>query len=157
CCLSLYIFMATFIGLIMNSKCQQTLIGLGAMLVSGSVFATIEQTIVKLSLGELKGRYALDCSKEKAHNLSYVIGEKSILRLISAKQKRALLKSIEPKSEKSFDDYQYITTAEYQGATVDFYQKDHQNYARVLNTSLSNSLGPKNKQMLIQCKTEAKS
>ncbi|MFH6884778.1 hypothetical protein ACHRBH_18100, partial [Acinetobacter baumannii] len=26
CCLSLYIFMATFIGLIMNSKCQQTLI-----------------------------------------------------------------------------------------------------------------------------------
>ena len=26
CCLSLYIFMATFIGLIMNSKCQQTLV-----------------------------------------------------------------------------------------------------------------------------------
>ncbi|RSE12352.1 hypothetical protein EGT73_19815, partial [Acinetobacter johnsonii] len=25
-CFSLYIFMATFIGLIMNSKCQQTLI-----------------------------------------------------------------------------------------------------------------------------------
>ena len=25
CCYSLYIFMATFIGLIMNSKCQQTL------------------------------------------------------------------------------------------------------------------------------------
>ncbi|MFX5094450.1 hypothetical protein ABTC58_07895, partial [Acinetobacter baumannii] len=26
CCFSMYIFMATFIGLIMNSKCQQTLI-----------------------------------------------------------------------------------------------------------------------------------
>ncbi|MCZ3099923.1 hypothetical protein NYZ00_18500, partial [Acinetobacter baumannii] len=25
CCFSMYIFMATFIGLIMNSKCQQTL------------------------------------------------------------------------------------------------------------------------------------
>ncbi|MFX4856548.1 hypothetical protein ABTC04_13415, partial [Acinetobacter baumannii] len=28
CCFSMYIFMATFIGLIMNSKCQQTLLKL---------------------------------------------------------------------------------------------------------------------------------
>ena len=129
-----------------------------ALLTSISAF-THANTAVEdsVKLGELQGRYALDCSKQKAHSLSYVIGEKSILRLISAKQKRALLKSIEPKSEKTFEDYQYITTAEYQGTTVDFYQKDHQNYARVLNTSLINPLGPKTKQMLIQCKTEAKS
>ncbi|MFL1318276.1 hypothetical protein, partial [Acinetobacter baumannii] len=31
-CFSMYIFMATFIGLIMNSKCQQTLIVLATLI-----------------------------------------------------------------------------------------------------------------------------
>jgi hypothetical protein len=103
------------------------------------------------SLEPLKGRYALDCSKEKAHDLSYAISNQSIFRLISAKKKHALFKSMEQKSAKSFNDYQYLMTAKYQGFTVDFYQKDKQNYARVFNTSASNFFGPKTDKMLIQC------
>ncbi|WP_404798974.1 hypothetical protein [Acinetobacter thermotolerans] len=104
-------------------------------------------------LEELQGRYALDCSKNKAHDLSYVIGDKSIFRLISAKRKHALLKSIEKSSTKSFEGYQYLKTAKYQGFTVDFYQKDKQNWARVKNTSIVNFYGPKTSKLLMQCKT----
>lgn len=132
-------------------------IGLGGFVLSASLFAdTVAVKDVQKELGTLKGRYALDCSKEKAHDLSYIIGNKSIYRLISAKQKHALLKTIEKSNAKSFDDYQYLNTAKYQGFTVDFYQKDNQNYARVLNTNVSNFFGPKTNKMLIQCKTEAK-
>lgn len=104
-------------------------------------------------LGDLEGRYALDCSSQKAHNLSYIIADKSIRRLISAKQKHALLRSIEKSNAKSFEGYQYLKTAKYQGFTVDFYQKDNQNWARVKNTSIANFYGPKTPKLLMQCKT----
>lgn len=128
--------------------------GLSSLILSTSLFAgTAELNDPKQSLEQLEGRYALDCSKEKAHDLSYVIGEKSIFRLISAKQKHALLKSIEKSNAKSFEGYQYLSTAKYQGFTVDFYQKDKQNWARVKNTSIVNFYGPKTSKLLMQCKT----
>ncbi|WP_347454327.1 MULTISPECIES: hypothetical protein [Acinetobacter] len=128
--------------------------GLSSLILSTSLFAgTAELNDPKQSLEQLEGRYALDCSKEKAHDLSYVIGEKSIFRLISAKQKHALLKSIEKSNAKSFEGYQYLSTAKYQGFTVDFYQKDKQNWVRVKNTSIANFYGPKTSKLLMQCKS----
>ncbi|WP_104501046.1 hypothetical protein [Acinetobacter indicus] len=135
---------------------KKFLIGLGSLILSTSLFATtIEKVTPKASLGELEGRYALDCSKNKAHDLSYVVGDKSIFRLISAKQKHALLKSIEKSNAKSFEGYQYLSTAKYQGFTVDFYQKDSQNWARVKNTSIANFYGPKTSKLLMQCKVNS--
>ncbi|WP_158650611.1 hypothetical protein [Acinetobacter indicus] len=132
---------------------KKLIVGLSSLILSTSLFAsTIELDEPEQSLGQLKGRYALDCSKNKAHDLSYVIGDKSIFRLISAKQKHALLKSIEKSNAKSFEGYQYLSTAKYQGFTVDFYQKDNQKWAWVRNTSLTNFYGPKTSKLLMQCK-----
>lgn len=137
---------------------KKLLIGLGIMVVSISVFATTtEPSIVKQSSGHLEGRYALDCSKNKAHNLSYVIGDKSILRLISAKSKHALFKSTTQNTVKSSEGYNYLGTNNYQGYRVDFYHKDGQNWAQVKNTSIANFFGPKTSELLMQCKSEIQS
>ncbi|MGE8537891.1 MAG: hypothetical protein ACN6NI_01275 [Acinetobacter sp.] len=132
---------------------------LSVLLLTASFTLTNANTGTKISLnsGELKGRYAIDCSTQKAHDLSYVMGDKSILRLISARQKHGLLKSIEQKPAKPFEDYKYLSTAKYQGFTVDFYQKDDQNWARVKNTSITNFFGPKTSQLLMQCRNESQS
>ncbi|WP_347474215.1 hypothetical protein ABEF90_06265 [Acinetobacter thermotolerans] len=133
---------------------KKLFVGLSSLILSTLLFAaTTEEVTTKASLEELEGRYALNCSKNKAHDLSYIIGDKSIFRLISAKQKHALLKTIEKNNVKSFEGYQYLNTAKYQGFTVDFYQKDKQNWARVKNTSVANFYGPKTTKLLMQCKT----
>ncbi|WP_347455733.1 hypothetical protein [Acinetobacter thermotolerans] len=132
---------------------KKLFIGLSSLILSTSLFAaTTEKVTPKASLEELEGRYALDCSKNKAHDLSYIVGDKSIFRLISSKQKHALLKSIERQDTKPLNSYQYLQTARYEGFTVDFYQKDNQNWARVKNTSITNFYGPKTSKLLMQCK-----
>lgn len=105
-----------------------------------------------IHLQGLEGRYALNCSKNKAHDLSYVISNTQITRLISAKKKSAAIKSIQadPVTEAS---YEYITTAKYQGFRVDFYQKDGKHFAKVKSRSISNFYGPKTKKLLQQCST----
>ena len=132
---------------------KKLLIGLGVFVLSTSLFAsTIKLNESQQSLGQLEGRYALDCSKNKAHDLSYVISNTQITRLISAKKKNAAIKSIQadPVTEAS---YGYITTAKYQGFRVDFYQKDGKHFAKVKSRSISNFYGPKTKKLLQQCST----
>ena len=103
-----------------------------------------------LQLSDLQGRYALDCSKEQAHNLSYVISNTQITRLISAKKKQGVAQELKTKAVKH-QDYQYLSTALYQGFKVDFYQKDGKHFAKVKSRSISNFYGPKTKELLQQC------
>ena len=124
------------------------ILGLGILVGSTCAVAAPTQSA---SLASLQGRYALDCEQEKAHNLSYVIADKNITRLISAKKKTGLMKSFAPLSYSNQGEYQYLTTARYQGFRVDFYRKGKQNFAQVKNTSISNFFGPKTKHMLVQC------
>lgn len=122
---------------------KAVLMGIGGLLVSLNTYAN----------SDLYGRYALDCSKEKAHNLSYVVGEKSIIRLISAKQKHADFK-MEQLAPKEYQDYQYLVTRKYDGFKVEFYQKDVKNFAHIKSTSLINIFGPKTQELLVQCPVE---
>ncbi len=124
---------------------KAVLMGVGGIVISLNAYAS----------SDLNGRYALDCSEAKAHNLSYIVGEKSIIRLISANQKQAELKS-EGIVPKEYQDYQYLKTRKYKGYTVDFYQKDLINFARIKSTSLINMFDSKAKDLLVQCRVEIK-
>ncbi|CAM9151549.1 hypothetical protein [Acinetobacter pseudolwoffii] len=113
------------------------------------------ETKKSANLGNFQGRYALDCSVQKAHNLSYVIGDKSILRLISAKKKSGVFeKKFVRQGRKASDGSQYQFTVAYTGFDVDFYKKGEQNWINVHSTGIVNHFGPKTKEALVQCKSE---
>lgn len=99
----------------------------------------------------LSGRYALNCSAEKSHNLSYVISDTQITRLVAAKKKTAPITSVLSETRTDQAEYSYNITAKYAGFTVHFYQKNQQNFALVKNTSIANFYGPKTNAMLQQC------
>ena len=101
-------------------------------------------------LNDLQGRYALDCAVNKSHNLSYVISNTQITRLISAKKKQSVAQELKSKAVKH-QDFEYLSTALYQGFKVDFYQKDGKHFAKVKSRSISNFYGPKTKELLQQC------
>lgn len=93
--------------------------------------------------------------KKKANNLSYIVGDKSILRLISAKKKLgAFEKKFVRQGRKASDGSQYQFTVAYTGFDVDFYKKGKQNWVNVSSTGIVNHFGPKTKEALIQCKSE---
>jgi hypothetical protein len=113
------------------------------------------ETKTSANLGDFQGRYALDCSVQKANNLSYVVGDKSILRLISAKKKLgAFEKKFVRQGRKASDSSQYQFTVAYTGFDVDFYKKGEQNWINVRSTGIVNHFGPKTKEALVQCKSE---
>lgn len=122
-------------------------VGMGAylMLSAQQSYASAEP------LAEFEGRYALNCSAEKSHNLSYVISDTQITRLVAAKKKTAPITSVLSETRTDQAEYSYNITAKYAGFTVHFYQKNQQNFALVKNTSIANFYGPKTNAMLQQC------
>ncbi|WP_168406175.1 hypothetical protein [Acinetobacter indicus] len=126
---------------------KKLVIGLGVLACSSIISANTVTTI------NLNGRYALDCSKEQAHALSYVVGNKSIIRLLAAKQKHAHFKS-EGLKPVEIANYHYVQTRQYQGYRVDFYQQNQKNYIRVKNTGMTNFFGSQTQELLEQCQTK---
>ena len=70
-----------------ESNMKKSLLSVLLLTASFTLANANTETKTSANLGDFQGRYALDCSVQKANNLSYVVGDKSILRLISAKKK----------------------------------------------------------------------
>ncbi|MFW1755086.1 hypothetical protein [Acinetobacter wanghuae] len=133
---------------------KKIFIGLSAIIVSNQIFAVTEITDVNQNLQQLKGRYALDCSVKKAHNLSYIVADKSMTRMISAKPRQGLFKNQINRQIAQQDGFKYLHSSSYDGFGVDFFTKDGQNWIKVKNTGLVNKFGPKTDAYLMQCPTK---
>ncbi len=141
-----------------ESNMKKALLSVLVLTASFTLANANTETKKSANLGNFQGRYALDCSVQKAHNLSYVIGDKSILRLISAKKKSGVFeKRFVRQGRKASDGSQYQFTVAYTGFDVDFYKKGEQNWINVHSTGIVNHFGPKTKEALIQCKSETQS
>lgn len=102
---------------------KKLVIGLGVMMLT--TFTT-----ANTATAEYEGRYAKDCSKEHAHQLSYVISDTHLVRLIDAKEKHADF--VETHSDLvSLKGYQAVASKRYDDFNVDFYQKDKMKWAKV--------------------------
>lgn len=117
---------------------------LGLGLLSTSVYTTASE-----SIGALKGRYALDCQMEKAANLSYVIGDKALVRLVEGIVTPHV--SV-PKNLRAVPvNYQKLNMKQYGKDQVTFYTDAGDNYAFVESTRALSFLRPDNKVLLKQC------
>lgn len=120
-----------------------------------STFAASDVITLKTNaLGELKGRYAIDCGPRHLHDLSYVVADKSITRMISTKRKQGLFKHQINRHVVAQDGYKYLHSTSYQGFRVDFFTKDSKNWIKVKNTGLVNKFGPKTDAYMMQCPTK---
>lgn len=133
---------------------KKLFIGLTAIIVSNQIFATNEIIGTNQHLQQLKGRYALDCSVQKVHNLSYIVADRSITRMISTQRKQGLFENQEKRSVSNQDGFKYLHSTNYQGFSVDFFTKDNQNWIKVKNKGLVSKFGPKTAAYLMQCPTK---
>ncbi|ANF81394.1 hypothetical protein A3K93_03750 [Acinetobacter sp. NCu2D-2] len=126
-----------------------------SLIFAGMNFASAQDvvTIKAHVLGELKGRYAIDCGPRHLHDLSYVVADKALTRLISTKRKQGLFKHQVNRQLSVQDGYKYLRTSAYEGFRVDFFAKDGKNWIKVNNTGLINKFGPKTNAYLMQCPT----
>ncbi|MFX6532251.1 hypothetical protein ABTG57_16360, partial [Acinetobacter baumannii] len=72
-CFSMYIFMATFIGLIMNSKCQQTLYKKGIVIARCDSILHIESRKKTYKIEEAKV-YPLGAPMPFVYNMFWICG-----------------------------------------------------------------------------------
>lgn len=125
-----------------------------AFIGANSAVAADVITIKTNDLGLLKGRYAIDCGPRHLHDLSYVVSDKSVTRMISTKRKQGLFKHQVNRQLVNQDGYKYLHSTSYQGFRVDFFTKDSKNWIKVKNTGLVNKFGPKTDAYMMQCLTK---
>ena len=117
------------------------LLGLGLLSMASLSYAQVPQA--------LQGRYALDCQMEKSAELSYIIGNKSFVRLVEGLARPHV--SVPKDLRQVPADYQKLTTTSYAKDQVTFYQMNQQNYAFVESKRMLSFLRPDNKVLLKQC------
>lgn len=98
---------------------------------------------------QLQGRYALDCNVEKSAELSYIIGDRTLVRLVEGlatphvsvpKELRVVLAESQP-----------LTVQQYDKDQVSFYRFSDQHYAYVESKRTLSLLRPDRKVLLKQC------
>lgn len=127
-----------------------------SLVLAGTNYASAADvvTLKTNDLGDLKGRYAIDCGPRHLHDLSYVVSDKSMTRMISTKRKQGLFKHQINRQIPQQDGFKYLHSSSYDGFRVDFFTKDNQNWIQVKNTGLVNKFGPKTDAYLMQCPTK---
>jgi hypothetical protein len=120
---------------------KNMLLGLGLACFSVASYAELPQ--------QLQGRYALDCQMEKAAELSYIVGDKTLVRLVEG---LATPHVSVPKAQRVVPiNYQQLSQKQYGKDQVTFYQFEQHNYAFVESKYLLSFLRPDNKVLLKQC------
>lgn len=120
---------------------KNILLGLG--LVSISVLSHAELA------PQLTGRYALDCQMEKAAELSYIVGDKTLVRLVEG---LATPHVSVPKDLRHVPtNYQKLKVQHYGKDQVTFYQVNQEHYAFIESKRMLSFLRPDNKVLLKQC------
>lgn len=126
------------------------MMGLSALILSQAVLAETRLRSSDLNWSEkLEGRYAKNCSTHNAHKLSYVISEKSMVRLINANEKHADFVRVNAEI-KNHQVYQAIGSRNYGSFNVDFYQ-DGQTYLARVNYMGVDKNEPQSSAFLKQC------
>lgn len=120
---------------------KNMLLGLGLACISVVSYAEVPQ--------QLHGRYALDCQMEKAAELSYIVGDKTLVRLVEGLVTPHV--SVPKYLRQVPAAYQKLQVQSYGKDQVSFYAFQQQHYAFVESKRFFSFLRPDNKVLLQQC------
>lgn len=113
---------------------KAVLMGLSACLMASAACAT--QPSATELLGTFEGRYAQDCSRAKAMQVSYIIGEQGLHRYAQGKGQRLALETVWVKDDVSpMENSQYAHSRQYGPYQIDFYQSETQLWAKLTEKS----------------------
>lgn len=98
---------------------------------------------------ELQGRYALDCSMEHASDLSYIIGDRTLVRLVEGLPTPHV--SVPKELRVVPAEYQALHVQQYDKDQVSFYQFANHHYVFVESKRHFSFLRPDRKVLLKQC------
>lgn len=124
-----------------ESYMKNMLLGLGLASISVASYAELPQ--------QLKGRYALNCQMEQAAELSYILGDRTLVRLVEGLATPHV--SVEKSLRQVPENYQKLQVQNYGKEQVTFYGFEQQHYAFVESKRLFSFLRPDNKVLLKQC------
>lgn len=118
------------------------------MLLALAVLGSSASTWAELP-SQLQGRYALDCTVEQAAELSYIIGDRTLVRLVEGLPTPHV--SVPKDLRVVPKDYQALMVQQYDKDQVSFYTFSDHNYAYVESKRMLSFLRPDRKVLLKQC------
>ena len=87
------------------------------------MLSTLQAHAADTSLDQLEGRYAADCSRAKALQVSYIVGDHAMHRYEQGKATRAALnKTWQDPKVKQVENLSYHSSRQYGEQRIDFYQ-----------------------------------
>ena len=120
---------------------KNMLLGLGLACISVASYANVPQ--------QLHGRYALDCHIDQAAELSYIVGDRTLVRLVEGLATPHV--SVDKALCQVPAAYQKLQVQRYAKDQVSFYTFQQQHYAFVESKRFFSFLRPDNKVLLKQC------